>query len=88
MSRKTIKKLDKFWPSSKFSKCPNGKKGMYHLMRSGRESMTSLNGIHKLKLKSRISLRAVLTLMEVKLPPDSLMNWSKNFKFIKLNYLC
>lgn len=61
---------------------------MSRLMKLEKEFTISLNGIHKLSLKSKILQKDVSTLTAVKLLLDLHTNWNKNLKLIRLNYLC
>ena len=87
-SKKITRKWDRFWLYWKYSKCQNGSKAMYHLTKLERESMISLNGILKSRLKSKISPRDVSTLMEAKLPLDLHMSFNRNLKPIRPNFHC
>lgn len=88
MYKRTIRKLGKYWLIWRFSKCRNGNKGMCLLIKFGRGFMILQSGIHKLKLKSKILLRAVWTLMVVKLLQDLRISFNKNYKHIRLNCPC
>lgn len=85
MSNRTTKRSDKYWPIWRFSKCPNGNKAMFPLMKSARGFTISHNGILKLKPKSKILPKGVWTLMAAKSQHDLRISFSKSSKHIRLS---